>query len=102
MSRTELTRGPLGSEFAEFFLWPLERIPGKCQEEFHGKLHGLEITHVDDPDARGTVFVSKVHLFPNFGDGISVDPLVGTRTAHVIKMVVDTCAAAAFALFRRR
>src|SRR5271167_102948 len=102
MSRTELTRGPLGGEFAEFFFWPVERIPGKRQEEFHGKFHGFEISHVDDPHALGTVLVSKVHLFPDFGNGIGIDPLVGTRTTNVIKMVVDARAAAALALFSRR
>src|SRR5690625_2534078 len=96
----KVTRCPALPELLGVFQIPVVRVPGHTQEKIDGVFHGLQITHVHQPDFVGLVLVGQVHLLPHFFQRHGVDPAVGARPAHVIKMVVNPSATAAVALFR--
>src|SRR5580704_10782499 len=73
-----------------------------AKEELDRKLHRLQITDVDDPDAVCAILQGKIHLLPHLGDRVSIQPLVGARAANIVEVIVDTCAAGTFSLFRSR
>src|SRR5690606_23322247 len=80
-------------------LGPALRIPGHAQEKFYGEFHGLEIAHIGNPDFGGVILIGEVHLFPDLGDGHSVDPAVGAGATHIIEVIIDTGTAGTLALF---
>ena len=41
-------------------------------------------------------------MFPNLGDGVSIEPLIGARIAHIVEVVVNSRAAAALSFIRGR
>jgi len=100
VGRAELPRGPLLGELADAFIRPLRGGPSVGEEILDGELHRLEVADVDDPDARGVVLPGKVHLLPYFREWIGVEPLVVSRAADVVEVVVDAGAAGACALGR--
>jgi len=68
-------------------------IPGHVQEKMNGKFHGFDIAHINDPDTVHPIPVTKVHLFPNPGNGVCIQPLIIPGTAHIIEMVIHAVAA---------
>ena len=97
----ELACGPEFGEVVEIVLVPSLGSASQREEELDGELHGLEVADVDDPDAVGSVVEGEVHLLPDFGDGVGVEPFVVAWAADVVEVIVDAGAAGAFALFRR-
>src|SRR5262249_37028713 len=99
MSGAEFALGPKARVFRDFLLRPSVRLPSESQEEFNWEFQRLEVADIHNPDSVRTVTISHVHLLPDFDDRRGVEPFVIARAAHVIKMIVDPCAARTFALF---
>ena len=57
---------------------------------------------VHNPDLVGVVMVSQIHLLPNLGDWVRVEPFVVTRATDVIKMIINSSTTAAFPFVQRR
>ena len=43
--------------------------------------------------------MSEIHLFPHFCDGVGIEPLIRSRAADIVEVIINSCAAAAFSFF---
>ena len=102
MGGAKLPLGPQLREFAGLLFSPPLRVAAESQEVLGGELDRLQVAHVDHPDPVGAILQRQVHLLPDFRNRIGVDPLVVTRAAHVVEMVVDPRPAGALAFVRSR
>lgn len=50
----------------------------------------LKIAHIGDPNRSGILVIGKMHLFPGLDELDCVDPLVTTRSPHVVEVIVHT------------
>src|SRR5690625_757981 len=98
----KVTRSPALTELLGVFKIPVVRIPGHTKEKIYRVFHGLQITHVHQPDFVGLVFVGQVHLLPHLFQRHGVDPAIRARAAHIIEVVVNTGTTSAVALFWSR
>ncbi|OPZ73983.1 MAG: hypothetical protein BWY82_00905 [Verrucomicrobia bacterium ADurb.Bin474] len=92
-------RCPLSLVFSEFVVGPTFGVPSVGQEKVDGEFHGLEIAHVNHPEAVGVVLPREVHLLPDLGKRNRVDPFVGAGTPDVVKVVVYSGTSGTFAFF---
>ncbi len=100
MGRTEFALRPGPRVLSDPLLGPAGRVPRQGQKELDGKLHRLQIAHVDHPDAIRVVLPSEVHLLPDFGDRHRVEPFVVAWSADVIEVIVDARPAGTLPLLR--
>ncbi len=95
----------LGSEVAEIvhLLSGLDAVgvPGVAHDEVDGGLAGLQVAHVDNPDAVDARLVSQVQLLAHLGNGGGVHPSVVPRPAVHVDMVIETQTALPVALLLR-
>src|ERR1039457_3022169 len=98
----ELALRPQSAKLRDLIVRPSLRIPGQAQEILDGKLHGLEIAYIDDPDAPGIVVVRQIHLLPNLSYGNRIEPFIIAWAAHIVEVVINTGAAASVPFFRSR
>ena len=73
-------------------------IPGIVHDEVDGHLLGLQVAHVDDPDAVDARLIGEVELLAQFGNGGGVHPSVVPRATVHVDMVVEAKSSLAFAL----
>jgi len=71
------------------------RIPGHIQKKLNGEFHGFDIPHIDNPDTVDPMGPGKMHLFPDPGYRIGVEPFIVPRAPNVVKMVIHSVASAA-------
>ena len=70
------------------------------EEEFYWKLHGFKVPDIDDPDTGCAVMQREVHLLPDLGNGIGIEPLIGAWAADIVEVVIDAGTAGTLALAR--
>ena len=81
--------GPQARVFGQALRRPIFRIPGIIQEKLDRIFHGLDVTYVDDPNLHGAVAISQVHLLPHPWHQVGVEPLVVSRPADIIIVIVN-------------
>ncbi len=102
VGRTEFALRPQAQVVWQTFGWPRRRIPCIAQEKFDRHFHRLQVADIDDPHAPGVVLPRQMHLFPDLWYRRDIDPLVRTRAADIVEVVVHPGAAGPLAFFSCR
>ena len=94
----ELSLGPGARPVGDLVLGDVGRVPRHRQEEFDRQFERLQVADIGDPHLVRAVLVGEVHLLPDLGQRIRIDPLVRERPAvHVhVEIHAEATLAAAF------
>ena len=102
MLRPKFPHGPKLCKFVEVVFVPALRRSRIIKKKLNRKLHRFSIAHIHHPEPVRSIRQRQIHLLLDLRQIIRVQPLVRSRTAHIVEVVVDSRSARALALLRRR
>ena len=98
MVGAELTLGPVARPVGDLVLGDIGGVPRHRQEELDRQFERLQVADIGDPHLVRAIVVRQVHLLPDLGERVRIDPLIGERPAVHVHMEIHAEAALPAAL----